>query len=155
MYRTAFAVLVLLVLYTATAPNASAQDPKPDNEIRVVSVGEITKIDAETRSFELKSRVPQATSSGSRSGGWTGEIHLGIGIGGGSRRPEMRGPANTPGLPIPAALPPPNRSARYVTTKVSTTERTVLTQDGKKIAFEILKVVVLRNYILKFQILGF
>ncbi len=139
MYRTAFAVLVLLVLYTATAPNASAQDPKPDNEIRVVSVGEITKIDAETRSFELKSRVPEATSSGSRSGGWAAEIHVGIGIGGGSRQPEMRDPVNTPRLPIPAA-PPPNRSARYVTTKVSTTERTVLTQDGKKIAFEILKV---------------
>ncbi len=139
MHRTAIVVAIVLTLSTMAFSGQGSQKSDGDN-IRVVSVGEITKIDAETGSFELKSRVPEATSTGGRLGGWRGEVHVGISIGGGARRPETRGPTDPPWLPIPDALPRPARSARYTTTKVSTTEQTVFMQDGKKIAFDVLKV---------------
>ena len=131
MHRTAIVVAIVLTLSTMAFSGQGSQKSDGDN-IRVVSVGEITKIDAETGSFELKSRVPEATSTGGRLGGWRGEVHVGISIGGGARRPETRGPTDPPWLPIPDALPRPARSARYTTTKVSTTEQTVFMQDGKK-----------------------
>jgi hypothetical protein len=141
MYRTTTAGAIFVGLAWSITLNAhTPQGPKADDMIQVVSVGEITKIDSETRGFELKSRIPVATSSGRGVGGWRGEVHFGVSIGGGSRDRETQRPSQVPRLPIPDALPRPDRTARYTTTRVSTTERTILIQDGKKIDFSTLKV---------------
>ena len=120
-----------------------SQTHQPETQDRasatqVVTVGEITEVDEETRSFELKSRVFETTRTRSAggSGRWNGEIHVGVGVGGGSGGGrEIRGPFAPPRLPIPE-LPQLGSAARYTTSTIHITPETVITQDGKPIGFD-------------------
>ena len=131
-------VALLFVPGGARSQVRQSETPDRASETQVVTVGEITEVDAETRSFELKSRVFETTRTSRAGGGgrWSGEIHVGVGVGGGSGGGrEIRGPFDPPRLPIPE-LPQPGSAARYITSTIYITPETVITQDGKPIGFD-------------------
>ena len=131
-------VSLLLVSGGARSQTRPSETQDRASETQVVTIGEITEVDEETRSFELKSRVFETTRTRRAGGGgrWNGEIHVGVGVGGGSRGGrEIRGPFDPPRLPIPE-LPQPGSAARYTTSTIHITPEIIITQDGKPIGFD-------------------
>ena len=134
------AIAVALLFAPGAARSQTRQSEEQDraSETHVVTVGEITEVDLETQSFELKSRVFETTRTSRAGGGgrWNGEIHVGVGVGGGGGGGrEVRGPFDPPRLPI-LELPQPGSVARYTTSTIHITPETVITQDGKPIGFD-------------------
>ena len=137
-----------------TVPSALAQlsGGIPQSTVEVVTVGEIRKIDAEERTFDVRSRVPETIGvpGTSRDDRWHGEIHVGIAIGtsndGSSDRPGGPPFPTTPPNPIPIPVttapnePPLPRAGGYRTTTVSIDDETVIVQNGKELTFADLKV---------------
>jgi hypothetical protein len=151
-------ILYLTVLLVVLSNLTYAQQSKQPDGVRLISVGEITKINRQKKTFELKSErgqdsggervVPDGTA-GNAPGGIHGSIWVGVstgrrqgGIDGG--RPG-RGPDQTiPPLPsedrtIPP-LPPEDRTDSTVRTNVLTTIETVFKEAERPITFEDLKV---------------
>ncbi len=117
------AVALLLVSGGARSQTRQSETQERASETQVVTVGEITEVDEETQSFELRSRVFETTRTSRAGGGgrWNGEIHVGVGAGGGrGGGREIRGPFDPPRLPIPE-LPQPGRAARYTTSTIHIT----------------------------------
>ena len=109
-------MIVALLLVPGDARSQTRPDETQDraSETQVVTVGEITEVDEETRSFELKSRVFETTRTRRVGGGgrWNGEIHVGVGVGGGSEGGrEIRGPFDPPRATDPRSATTGKRSA--------------------------------------------
>lgn len=136
-----FYVTLLLVIYSDMT---AAQQPKRPDGVRLISVGEITKVNSRKRSIELKSEpVEPRSESGTsaenvgRGAGWHGSVWIG------ASRGQRGGTLDSRGEPSDLPIPPSPRDdprARTVTTHVLTTGETVFSNGGKPIPFEELRV---------------
>ena len=135
---------VLLFFSTATY----AQETKRADGVRFISVGEITKINRQKKTFELKSEMGQDSGGervGPDAGGGIspGGIHgsISVGVGTGRRQSGIDGgqSGRFPDEPIPP-LSPEDRTDSTVRTNVLTTMETVFKEAEKTITFEDLKV---------------
>ena len=135
---------MLLIVVLLTLPESALSQNPEDKGPQVVSVGKVTKIDAEERWFELRSRVPDRVqtrpgrSSVGLPGPWFGEVHGSIGIGSvrigvqvGDRRDDVLVTSGDGGTP---------RGPRYTKSRVYVTGDTEISHNGKPITFEELKV---------------
>ncbi len=144
----------LLVLMAAPGALAQLAGGIPPSSVEVVAVGEIRKIDAENRTFDVRSRVPEmiGVPGTARDDRWHGEIHVGVTIGGSTRESSGTPPGGQPAdrrmppdlIPIPVTTapnePPLPRAGGYTMTTVRINDETVIVQDGKELAFADLKV---------------
>lgn len=142
MRRSSLALSLWLSLLLFCGGAGIAQESTQSDGVQLVTVGEITRIDERQRSFDLKSELesdPDNGAGGDWSGGIQGSVWVGIGrgrstgVGGGrvgGRRAE----------PVEPSLGGEGQPEQIVTTKVSTTGRTVFKEGEKSIAFEDLRV---------------
>jgi hypothetical protein len=141
-------ILYPAVLVAVFCNGAYAQESKQPDGVRLVSVGEITKINRQKKTFELKTEMGQDTggeragrvgSGGNSPGGIHGSISVGVGMG--RRQGGIDGgqPGRAPDQPIPP-LPPEDIPDSTMRTNVLTTIETVFKEAEKPIAFEQLKV---------------
>lgn len=141
-------ILYLAVLLVVFSNVTYGQESKQPDGVRFISIGEITKINRQKKTFELKSEMGQDSggervgpdgSGGNSPGGIHGSIWVGVGTGrrqGGIDGGQL---GRVPDQPIPP-LPPEDRTDSTVRTNVLTTIETVFKEAEKPITFEDLKV---------------
>ena len=150
-----FYLAVLLVVFSNVT--YGQQSKQPDG-VRLISVGEITKINRQKKTFELKSEMGQDSdgervrpdgSAGNSRGGIHGSIWVGVGTGRRQGGIDDGQPGRVPDQTLPP-LPPEDRTIPPLTpeirtdstvrTNVLTTNETVFKEAEKPISFEDLKV---------------
>ncbi|MBI2820978.1 MAG: hypothetical protein HYX74_02020 [Acidobacteria bacterium] len=139
--RRSSLALFLLSLWLVCGGAGGAQKSKRSDGVQLISVGEITRIDARQRSFELKSELESSADPGA--GGWSSGIHGSVWIGiGRGRSSGIEGGrvGSRPSEPMEPSLAGEGQPEQSVTTKVSTTDRTVFKEGEQPIAFADLKI---------------